>query len=230
MAQVYSKLFKGGRLSASHLKMINLIDSGDQVLELGASSGYITRKLFEKGCLVDIVEKDSDDANKALKFSRKGFVGSLEDDNFLKQINSKYDVILAADVLEHLQNPNILLIFLKSRLKPGAKIIISLPNVACWSSRCGLFFKGRFEYQDSGLFDRTHLRFYTLNSFRRLLLKSGYKVRKTHLMESSYPFKFNILKLRIIGSLLDRLISRVLYQISPNLFVYHMVFEAYAKR
>lgn len=229
MAQIYTKLFKGGKLSNSHRKMIDLVEGDSKVLELGASSGYITKLLTEKACVVDIVEKDPQDAKGALKFSRNGYIGSLEEEHLLKQIKDRYDVVLAADVLEHLQDPERVLTFIKTKLNKGGRVIISLPNIACWQGRRDLFFKGKFEYKESGLFDRTHLRFYTLNSFKKLLLKSAFRIKKIYYQESSYPFKFNILKLRIIGSLTDGLISKILIKFWPNLFAYHMIFEIYAK-
>jgi SAM-dependent methyltransferase len=74
-----------------------------------------------------------------------------------------FDTIIFADVLEHLAWPAGVLKKYADLLKPDGTVIVSLPNVGLWSVRLGLLF-GRFRYQDSGVLDRTHLRFFTRRS------------------------------------------------------------------
>jgi len=83
-----------------------------------------------------------------------------------------FDIILFADVLEHAPDPLSVLIFYLSFLKPGGRIVVSLPNVACWDRRLALLF-GRFDYADSGIMDRTHLRFFTFSTAQALLREAG---------------------------------------------------------
>lgn len=70
----------------------------------------------------------------------------------------QFDWIMAADVLEHSAEPQAALRFYRRFLKPYGRLIVSLPNVAVWDNRFRLLF-GRFDYRDSGVMDRTHLRF-----------------------------------------------------------------------
>ena len=84
----------------------------------------------------------------------------------------RFDIILFADVLEHTPDPLSVLIFYLRFLKPGGRIVVSLPNVACWDRRLALLF-GHFDYSDSGIMDRTHLRFFTFRTAQALLREAG---------------------------------------------------------
>lgn len=87
----------------------------------------------------------------------------------------RFDVLIFADVLEHLAWPALALERYLGRLRPGGRILVSLPNVGLWSVRLGLLC-GRWAYADTGVLDRTHLRFFTRASARALLAESGVRV------------------------------------------------------
>lgn len=230
MSQVYGKFFSDSPLSESHVKILELVGTGKKVLELGASAGYMTKRLKENGCSVDIVEIDADDAKKAGKFADKVLVGSLEDKNFLNKITENYEVIMAADVLEHLKNPEEVLEYLRKRLTKGGEFIISLPNIACWEIRKELFFRGKFEYTEMGILDRTHLRFYTHDTFQKLLRDNGYKVKSITSTYITYPFRKTLLRLGgFIGKMVDAYLVAYLKKNNPNFCTYHMVIEAVVK-
>jgi 2-polyprenyl-3-methyl-5-hydroxy-6-metoxy-1,4-benzoquinol methylase len=79
-----------------------------------------------------------------------------------------FDIIVFADVLEHTPDPLSVLKFYRRFLKPGGRVVVSLPNIACWDRRLALLF-GHFDYADSGIMDRTHLRFFTFRTAQALL-------------------------------------------------------------
>lgn len=84
--------------------------------------------------------------------------------------NADFDVILCLDVLEHMVNPWGAVDRLVGRyLKRGGVLVVSLPNVRHYSVVLPLLFKGRWDYEDAGLLDRTHLRFFTRDSALGLL-------------------------------------------------------------
>jgi SAM-dependent methyltransferase len=89
----------------------------------------------------------------------------------------RFDVIVFSDILEHLYDPADVLTRHFQLLAPGGRILISLPNVAIWNVRLELLL-GRFEYQDTGTLDRTHIRFFTRRTFRRFTQQAGLDVRK----------------------------------------------------
>jgi 2-polyprenyl-3-methyl-5-hydroxy-6-metoxy-1,4-benzoquinol methylase len=85
----------------------------------------------------------------------------------------QFDWIMAADVLEHSAEPRTALRFYRRFLKPDGRLIVSLPNVAVWDNRFRLLF-GHFNYRDSGVMDRTHLRFFTFRTARELIIEAGF--------------------------------------------------------
>jgi SAM-dependent methyltransferase len=93
----------------------------------------------------------------------------------LPLFKNRFDVIIYADVLEHLKNPKDVLVSLNQNLAPNGIVIISLPNIANFYCRIQLLL-GRFNYQDRGIFDRTHLRFFTRKTFRAFLEEAGLEV------------------------------------------------------
>jgi GT2 family glycosyltransferase len=84
-----------------------------------------------------------------------------------------FDYIIFGDVLEHLYDPSKVLLELKKFLKKDGFILASIPNVMHYSVIRGLL-NGNWTYEDAGLLDRTHLRFFTYNEIRRMLISTGY--------------------------------------------------------
>lgn len=224
MRSVYSKLFDSQELSATQKKIIEIVGKGVKVLEIGCASGYMTRA-FAEGCAVDVVEINPDDLKIAKKYAKKSLLGSIEDKKIQQQITQKYDFIVAADVLEHTVSPGQVLQSLKKNLKNDGRILISMPNIASWSMRVNLL-KGNFEYQDSGILDKTHLRFFTFYTIQKLLKLNGFKIIKIYPTEQEYPFRKNILKIFYLGKKVDRILRDFLYKRFPNLTVYHFIVEA----
>jgi SAM-dependent methyltransferase len=136
----------------------------------------------------------------------------------------KFDVVVAGDILEHLPRPERLLDLLKPLFARDGTLMLSLPNVANVTVRTSLAL-GRFPYADRGILDRTHLRFYTRTSARRLLAGSGYRT----LFESVTPMPVE-LAVPALGrpafAPLARGATRLLAAAWPTLFGYQFVFEA----
>lgn len=117
---------------------------------------------------------------------------------------NKFDIIIFADVLEHILYPENVLEFFKKYLKDDWKIIISLPNIANWQIRLSLIF-WKFDYTETWIMDKTHLHFYTLKSAKQLTLKSWYKIKNIFYWASFFwkiiiffPFLWKLLSTNII--------------------------------
>lgn len=89
---------------------------------------------------------------------------------------SSLDLILCLDVLEHLINPWETVRRIDSLLKPGGQLIISVPNIRNYHVLFDLAFCGKFSYSESGILDRTHLRFFTRATAVELAQSAGAKV------------------------------------------------------
>ncbi|MBI2600927.1 class I SAM-dependent methyltransferase [Candidatus Daviesbacteria bacterium] len=224
MKTVYQKLVEIHGFSNAQRKILGLVKGGE-VLEVGSSSGYMTREFIKKGNVVDVIEVDKNAISSLVGLARKVVVGSVEDRNVQKKINTKYDFIICADVLEHLVYPEKVLIFLRNKLKREGRILISVPNIACWNMRVDLL-RGKFDYQESGLLDKSHLRFYTYNSFLRMLKNCKVKVENIYPSEMKIPFEYSLLKLPILGNVLVNTLKPILVKLFPNLIIYHYVVQA----
>lgn len=148
--------------------------SGKTVLELGVGDASLTRRLAEAGAVVDGMEIDSLSAELARPYCRRVMVGDL-DDIESAGLTEQYDLIIAADVLEHLRDPEFVLSKLKKYVKLGGNLIVSLPNIANVYVRLNILF-GRFPYHSKGILDRTHLHYFTLKTAERMLAKTGWVV------------------------------------------------------
>ena len=155
---------------------LRLIPPGKTVLELGPATGRVTRILSERGCKVVAVERDAAMSPNLERYCSRVIVGDVErlslEEVFGEQ---RFDVILAGDFLEHLAHPLELLRGLKEYLSVDGYVVASIPNIAHGSVRLSLL-EGRFEYKDIGILDRTHLRFFTLDSILSLFSDAGFAI------------------------------------------------------
>lgn len=91
-----------------------------------------------------------------------------------------FDVIVFNDSLEHMIEPALVLAQLSGKLRAGGKIFACIPNVRYYRVLFDLVFRKDWVYQDEGVLDRTHLRFFTRRGMIRLLQDAGYEVHSMH--------------------------------------------------
>ena len=87
-----------------------------------------------------------------------------------------YDVIICADVLEHLINPWGILSHLRRCLKPNGKIIASIPNICYVGAIKKIVINRDFRYEKQGVFDQTHLRFFCKRNIIELFTQTGFEI------------------------------------------------------
>jgi glycosyltransferase involved in cell wall biosynthesis len=206
---------------SSHQIILSLIDKPGLALDLGGGNDLLTASLKEKG--VDSIGVDSEEPAKITAPLLDYY--QIDLNNFKKlKFKREFDYIILADVLEHLQSPMGLLRHIRQFLKPEGKIIISLPNIAIWFYRISLVM-GRFNYGEKGILDKGHLRFYTLDTARQLIGRSGYVISK--IKPTSLPFE--VIFESVGKSLLLRLADKIYYglaKIWPGMFSYQFIFLA----
>jgi SAM-dependent methyltransferase len=161
-------------------KALRWVEPGRSVLEIGTGAGGVVRLLRNRlNCRVVGVDMDARFELSASQFCEKFVVGDITRAGTRSAAAGEYDYVLLFDVLEHLVDPGLLLRQLAAELlRANDKLIITLPNVLVWHTRCKFLF-GRFEYTEFGTLDRTHLRFFTPASARRVLQESGFRILKT---------------------------------------------------
>ena len=193
-----------------------MITNYSEVLEFGPASGELTKYLCEvKHCKVDIVEINSELGNLASRYSRHALVGeekgNIEKYDWMKEFEgNQYDHILFVDVLEHLYNPWQVLKCAKQYLKQNGSVIISMPNIAHNSIIFNLL-KDDFPYAPWGLLDYTHIRFFTIYTFEKMIREAGLVVVKRNATYRHFKLKeseeeifdrldFDIVKAHLLGN------------------------------
>lgn len=156
-----------------------LIDAkpGNVVLDLGCASGALSAAIRRQGRAdeiwgVEVMPDVADEArhsgvfHKVLTGDVERLVAELPPDHFTH--------VVAGDVLEHLVDPWETLRRLRPKLRPGGRIICSLPNIRNLSFISKLLFGRTFAYRDSGVLDRTHLRFFARKDVLAMFENAGF--------------------------------------------------------
>lgn len=170
------KLFFDPSPHSPNVKIINLIKPNSTVLDIGCASGYLAKELNKKNCHTYGIEINPIDAKKAKKHCLRVICHNLETINTSTFPKKYFDYLIYGDILEHLQNPAMVLTKLSPWLKKTGWLIASIPNVARAEIRLKLLL-GHFDYQESGILSKHHLHFYTLSSAQNLLKQAGYQVK-----------------------------------------------------
>lgn len=149
------------------------------VLDVGCSNGALGASLrsAKNGRKVFGVEIDpifAQEAEKYLDLVVCADLNKFQWANFMP--GTEFDCIVFADVLEHVNDPTHQLSQAKLRLRTGGSIVVSLPNIRHISSFYSIFVKGTFPLRNRGIFDRTHLRWFTINDANALMTELGMSV------------------------------------------------------
>lgn len=160
---------------SSHMILMRLLDPvrlGRRLLDVGCGNGFLARLLGQTGFQVTGLEHPQGyDAN----FPAEVALIAHDLETPLPELPGKFDVIVVADVLEHLRKPSDLLTALRPYLSKGGCVVASLPNSGNIYFRLNILL-GRFPQEDKGLFDRTHLHFYMWQNWEDLFSACGFEL------------------------------------------------------
>jgi len=200
------KYSKGTKPGGTTSVILGACPKGTDVLDVGCASGYLGEELHSLGCRVWGVDSD--------KFALDNVAQGTYEETLELDLNLPtdegpffprlFDVVIAADVLEHLLDPERVLRTLSKSLKPNGLLILSLPNVANFSIRIPLLF-GRFDYTEVGILDRTHLHLFTYSSAAQLVKDSGLEIESA--LAGSDRFGLLLNKTAIVRSRLAPLLA-----------------------
>jgi len=210
--------FDAGRLNRNNIDRIQfeMLPARSTVLEIGCATGYMSAYLQKKmDCVVTGVELNPAQAEVARDRCSHLIEGNIDDPAIQALVDAhvaqkgKFDVVFMSQVIEHIAYPGDLLARIRDWLIPGGIMVVSTCNVAHWGIRLNLL-RGKWRYAEYGIMDKTHLRFFTVHSFRELLTDSGYRiVDEGYSFEDFCPFKLLFDKRILAPSDLLRLIPVV---------------------
>jgi glycosyltransferase involved in cell wall biosynthesis len=211
-------------LFSCHYFAAKLVGTDQRVLEVGCGDGSFGTELLRAGNQVVGV-----DSEPTVPLSA-GYTNVLEADleqglgQALTSSRQQYDRILTLNVLEHLRDPDRLLEDCKTVLGARGKLIVSVPNTVNLTVRLMVLF-GSFHYNDRGILDWSHLRFFTAKTARDLLVKHGFRVTARYNtivpLERVVSLRSDSAALRAANWLL-----RGLTAIAPDLFAYEIMLVA----
>lgn len=193
------------------------------ILDVGFGAGELARRVKDRCRHLAGIEFDAGAAQQSAHLFDRWIEGDLVP-ALKERFDTLFDVIVAADVLEHLPDPGTVLNLLGPLLAPEGRLLVSLPNIANISVRLALLF-GRFDYTPRGILDQTHLRFFTRRTGQALLEAHGFRVVDT--VPTAMPVELAVPALGrpplapvVRGGAV--LAARML----PGLFGYQFVYEA----
>lgn len=153
-----------------------------RILEVGCGAGNFGRACQARNPTVSYtaVELFEGVARQAAVHLNHVIVGDIEQRQTLEALDkvcqgALFDVLVFGDVLEHLRDPWRVLADLRSRVAPNGVCVVCIPNVSHWSLLAQQL-KGRWDYADAGILDRTHLRFFTLETTIEMIKQAGWQI------------------------------------------------------
>jgi O-antigen biosynthesis protein len=163
----------------------------NRILDLGCGGGALGRNLIAEGKAAEVVgvELFAAAAQAASAHYTRIYVGDIEAMELPDE--GGFDYVICGDILEHLKEPAAVVTKVHGWLKDDGRFICSVPNVRHWRVLYDLAVSGAWDYTDSGVLDKTHLRFFTRESCCRMLNEAGFTVVSSQML--IYGRRFQLL-------------------------------------
>ena len=152
-----------------------------QILDVGCANGALGEILKKIApCDITGIEVSTQAGEDARATLDRVYVFNTEDEGaWPAELRAKaFDAIIVSEVLEHLFAPEQLLSHLHALSSEHTKVVITVPNILFWKNRLRILL-GHFEYEERGLMDRGHIRFFSWNGLAQLIDASGFAVLDT---------------------------------------------------
>ena len=213
-------ILKKSRYS-SHQQIARLVEPGSTVLDVGCGTGFLANLLGRKGC--DVWGIDMVEPTRVTKSVSHYIHHDLEDVSDL-DLDRTFDCLILGDVIEHIRNAVDVLSGLDRFLKEDGRLIISTGNIAIWFYRLSLLL-GRFKYGTRGILDETHVKLYTLSTFRDLVQRSGFKILSVRPTPIPFELVFSSRGKSVVPKIIE-LAYMQLCRIWKRMFAYQFIIEA----
>lgn len=171
----YAASLLSGDSNDPRVQGLGWVRPGSRVLEIGCGHGAVSRLLVETlGCSVVAVDSNPECADDVRATGASFICGDIDSPSLRDQLRAQapFEYVLLMDVLEHLPWPERTLAALMELAGPLAYAVITVPSVVVWHVRLPML-RGDFTYRETGTLDRTHLRFFDLESAEQLPANAG---------------------------------------------------------
>lgn len=180
-----------------------LPQTAQKILDVGCGQGVFSENFKNKNLEMWGMEINKTEAAEAQKKYHQIIVGDVTD-GITKLPEKYFDAIYCNDVLEHLIDPYTFLQNIQQKLSPTGIFIASIPNVRYFNNFINFLFKKDWKYEDSGILDRTHLRFFTQKSIIRMFDEAGYTITQINGINGyDKSWKFKIINILTLGCISD---------------------------
>jgi len=149
---------------------------GEKILDVGCATGFIGEKLRKQGNYVIGLDVSKKDIQKAKKVLDQAYVIDLESEE-IPNFRTEFDLILITEVIEHLFEPEKVIMKLMTVLKQNGKMLISTPNFLHLYNRYNMLM-GKFEYVEETVINKSHIHFFTNSTLEKTLSNLGLKIVK----------------------------------------------------
>lgn len=193
------------------------------VLDLGCSDGALGERLRTLGHHVTGVDVER---AEGVEERLDVFIQHDLDTGLPTALDDSYDIVLCADVIEHVRDPGALLAAARDRIGPNGSMLASVPNFGHWYPRVRVGL-GLFDYDRRGILDSTHVRFFTRRSFEQLIHRAGFAVARRD--ATGLPLEVadrggdGPAVSRRLGAV--RTVDRSLVRLRPQFFGYQFLYE-----
>jgi methionine biosynthesis protein MetW len=218
------ELKQGEDTSHGRLRQWMSLRPRSRVLDIGCSDGQLGARLMEMGHVVIGVDAEE---HKHVRARLTDFHQADLEAGIPGEVGGEYDVVLMADVLEHVRDPQRLLEEALERVRPGGSVMVSVPNFGHWYPRARVLF-GRFDYDRRGILDRGHLRFFTRKSFEALVDRAGCSILRTESVRVPIEVPSRVERPRGAGVRALRglrAVEQAGVTLRPQLFAYQFLYE-----
>ena len=193
-----------GYYTATRQEMFEFIPkTARKILDVGCGSGKFGEQLLQNGELeIWGIELDPEVASHAQKRLHKVLIGSASK-MVLEVPDNYFDCVVFNDILEHLVDPFDLLNLIKSKLNENGIIVCSIPNIRYYPTLKALVVNKQWKYEDAGVLDKTHLRFFTKRSLIEMFEQLNYDLLEITGINPINSWKLKIINLITLGFFSD---------------------------
>jgi len=214
---------------SSHYNVEQMVGQDQEVLDLGCGEGILAARLQKQRNRVtgaDILPHAANESVLEQYFSVNLDQGIGPVIEGLQ--GKRFDRVLLLDILEHLHRPEVILQQCHETLRPEGRLIVSVPNIANITVRLMLLL-GKFDYTERGILDKTHLRFFTRKTARRLLEENGYQIHEEKETLMPIELAFGLSAKNILMRMGNRVLAFCTWLL-PGLFGYQIMFVAKSRQ